>query len=82
MGRKKYVVISGQYETYIIGYSDTLRGAKLLAIKNKEYWDNLQGWHKGIIYRTEDCEFIKAKGMITIRDGVEIAVPKYGVKSL
>lgn len=51
----KYYVISGQYEYYNCGGSVTLEGAKRLATKHEEYWDNWQGWHKPDIYRSEDC---------------------------
>ena len=43
---KKYQVIGGQYESSWIGESDSLHGAKILATRNMEYWDNWQGWHK------------------------------------
>ena len=39
-----------------------------VAGKNKEYWDNWQGWHTPKIYKAEDCEEVEAKGYITIRD--------------
>ncbi len=51
---KKYVVIGGQYQSYCYGSSDSLHGAKCLASKNREYWDNWQGWHTPKIYRRED----------------------------
>lgn len=37
---KKYQVIGGQYESSWIGESDSLRGAKIIATRNMEYWDN------------------------------------------
>ena len=51
----KYYVIGGQYEPYNCGGVYTLEGAKRLATKNEEYWDNWQGWHKPAIYKAEDC---------------------------
>ncbi len=73
---KKYQVIGGQYEPYWYGESDSLHGAKIIAGKNKEYWDNWQGWHTPKIYKAEDCEEIEAKGYITLIDGVTIRIPK------
>ena len=55
---KKFVVIGGQYEAYCYGSSDTLRGAKMLATRNAEHWDNWQGWHYRAIYRAEDVTSI------------------------
>ncbi len=49
-----YYVIGGQYDSYCYGGTPTLLGAKRLANKNEEYWDNWQGWHKPQIYRAED----------------------------
>ena len=51
----KYYVIGGQYCFYNHGGAATLEGAKRLATKNREYWDNWQGWNKPSIYRKEDC---------------------------
>ena len=51
----KYYVIGGQYESYNYGGTPTLLGAKRLATKNMEYWDNWQGWHKPDIYKAENC---------------------------
>lgn len=50
-----YYVIGGQYEQYNYGGSETLRGAKQIAAKHEEYWDNWQGWHRPSIYAAEDC---------------------------
>lgn len=52
----KYYVIGGQYEDYNYGGAATLLGAKRIATKNEEYWDNWQGWHKPSIFKAEDCE--------------------------
>ena len=72
---KKYQVIGGQYEYCWYGESDTLRGAKIIATKNMEYWDNWQGWHKPSIYLSEDVVEIEAHGMITHHNGKIIRVP-------
>lgn len=72
---KKYQIIGGQYEYKFYGESDTLRGAKIIATKNAEYWDNWNGWHKPRIYRAEDVREIESNGRITTPDGVIIRVP-------
>ena len=77
---KKYQVIGGQYETRWYGESDSLHGAKIIAGKHKEYWDNWQGWHKPDIYQAEDVVDTISRGRITTRDGAEIRVPlRYAV---
>lgn len=73
---KKYQVIGGQYESKWYGESDSLRGAKIIATKHQEYWDNWQGWHKPCIYAAEDVTEIESKGRITSPDGMIIRVPK------
>ena len=73
---KKYQVIGGQYEQNWIGESDSLHGAKIIAGKNKEYWDNWQGWHTPKIYLAEDCEEIECRGSITKADGTKTIVYK------
>ena len=73
---KAYQIIGGQYEHYWYGESDSLRGAKIIATKNMEYWDNWQGWHKPKIYRSEECEEIEARGWITVPDGTKTIIPK------
>lgn len=73
---KKYQVIGGQYESYWYGESDTLHGAKIIATKNAEYWDNWQGWHTPSIYKAEDVKEVESRGRITTRDGAIIRVPK------
>lgn len=75
---KKYQIIGGQYESRWYGESDSLRGAKIIATKHEEYWDNWQGWHKPAIYDAEDVIEIESKGRITTYDGVMIRVPKDG----
>ena len=54
MKKIKYYVIGGQYQSYCYGGTPTLLGAKRLAKKCAEYWDNWQGWHIPNIYRAED----------------------------
>ncbi len=71
---KAYQVIGGQYEQTWYGESDSLHGAKVIAGKNKEYWDNFQGWHTPKVYRAEDCMEIEASGMITVADGTKLIV--------
>lgn len=73
---KKYQVIGGQYESKWYGESDTLRGAKCIATRNQEYWDNWQGWHKPAIYASDDVVELKSCGRITTPDGMMIRVPK------
>ena len=51
-----YYVIGGQYQGFNCGGTPTLLGAKRLAGKNEEYWDNWAGWHRPDIYAAEDCE--------------------------
>ena len=71
----KYYIIGGQYESHCYGCSETLRGAKAMASRNKEYWDNLQGWHTPRIYTEDAVQEIESKGRITSRDGETIIVP-------
>lgn len=77
-----FYVIGGQYESCCYGGAPTLIGAKRLATKNKEYWDNWQGWHKPRIYRVEDTEEIESRGRITTEDGTIIRVPKFGAEPI
>ena len=58
MKKQNYAVIGGQYAAYFYGFTPTLIGAKRLAGKNLEYWDNWQGWHAPKIYKIEDVEKI------------------------
>lgn len=46
-------------------------GAKMIASKNEELWDNWEGWHKPKVFLAEDCE--EAYGY---RDGKIVRVPK------
>lgn len=80
MKKINYYVIGGQYETVCYGGTPTLIGAKRLATKNEEYWDNWQGWHKPRVYCAEDTEVIESCGRILTPDGWEIRVPKFGAE--
>ena len=80
MKKINYYVIGGQYESICYGGAPTLIGAKRMATKNEEYWDNWQGWHKPAIYRAEDTKVIESCGRISCRDGVKIRVPVFGAE--
>ena len=54
MKKQNFAIIGGQYAACCYGFTPTLIGAKRLARKNLEYWDNWQGWHAPSIYRIED----------------------------
>ena len=56
MKKLNYYVIGGQYYYFCYGGTPTLTGAKRLAGKSAEHWDNWQGWHIPSIYRAEDVE--------------------------
>lgn len=53
---KRFVIIGGQYQTKVYGYSDTLHGAKCIAARHPEYWDNWAGWHIPAIYASSDLD--------------------------
>lgn len=72
---KRYHVIGGQYESYWYGETDSLHGAKCLAAKSEEYWDNWQGWHRPAIYTCDNVAVIESAGRVTSRDGMSIIVP-------
>lgn len=72
----KFVVIGGQYEAYCYGTADTLIGAKRMASKNEEYWDNWQGWHTPKIYAEEDTQEVSS---ICSRSGVTIGPKPFAV---
>lgn len=72
---KKYQVIGGQYESKWYGESDSLRGAKCIATRHQEYWDNWQGWHKPSIYLATEVVEIVSRGRITTPDGQKIRIP-------
>ena len=70
-----YYAIGGQYEALNYGGAPTLLGAKRLARKHQEYWDNWQGWHTPAIYAAEDCEVrTTAYGREDVLPGID-AVP-------
>lgn len=79
---KKYQVIGGQYESRYYGESDSFRGAKLIAKRNEEYWDNWQGWHAPAIYRAEDVREIESYGAVTVADGAIVRIPTPGAVAL
>lgn len=76
INHRAYYVIGGQYEFFCYGASDSLRGAKQIAARNREYWDNWQGWHTPRIYKAEDVQTITSRGRITTPDGWDVIVPK------
>lgn len=53
---KKYSIIGGQYYYTVYGSSDTLHGAKCIAARHPEYWDNFQGWHVPAVYLSDDLD--------------------------
>jgi len=55
MKEVNYYVIGGQYYQYCYGGSASLLGAKQIAAKHDEHWDNWQGWHRPKIYAACDC---------------------------
>lgn len=72
---KEYQVIGGQYEPKWYGESDSLHGARTIAGRNKEYWDNWQGWNTPSIYHSSDVVEVESKGRITTPDGMLIRIP-------
>lgn len=54
--KQNYAIIGGQYVAYDYGTATTLLGAKRIAGKHAEYWDNRQGWHRPRIYAIKDVE--------------------------
>lgn len=77
MKKINYYVIGGQYEFFTHGGTPTLLGAKRLAGKSEEYWDNWQGWHRPDIYRAEDCapaENFYGSQMLPKADAYPVAV--------
>ena len=73
--KAQYCIIGGQYRDYCYGEKETLLGAKRLAAKKVEYWDNWQGWHIPRIYDIKDTE------VVTI-DGEKTRVPKAGATAI
>lgn len=82
MKKNNYVIVGGQYEDCYYGGAPTLLGAKRLAGRNIEYWDNWQGFHIPYVYAIEDTYEYECNGWITIRDGTIIRRPKYGAEPL
>lgn len=54
MKKNNFAIIGGQYAAFCYGFTSTLIGAKRLARKNLEYWDNWQGWHAPKIYKIDE----------------------------
>ena len=50
-----FYIIGGQYRFRCYGWAPTLLGAKRIASRHDELWDNWQGWHRPKIYAAEDC---------------------------
>lgn len=75
LAMKNFQVFGGQYESHYYGESDSLRGARLIASRNREYWDNWQGWHTPRIYLSADVREVESRGRITTPDGIIIRVP-------
>lgn len=76
MKNVKYCVIGGQYQYYYYGGAPTLLGAKRLARKCAEYWDNWQGWHVPDIYRVEDtreCANFYGNGRCPVDNALPVA---------
>ena len=59
MKNNNFYVIGGRYRYVNHGGTKTLLGAKRLATKNEEYWDNWKGWRKPDIFKASDCYFDK-----------------------
>lgn len=74
----KYAVIGGQYDHYCHGTTPTLLGAKRLARKSQEYWDNWQGWHTPSIYAVKDCRSYGYGGLVPKIDALPVAVYRNG----
>lgn len=72
---KKYQIIGGQYESIWYGESDSLLGAKQIASRHVEAWDNYQSWNTPKIYLSEHTEEVESRGRILTRDGERIVVP-------
>lgn len=77
-----YYVIGGQYEYFCYGGAPTLIGAKRIANKNCEYWDNWQGFHTPKIYAAADTEEIVTNGSLIYPNGEIVRVPKRGAQAI
>lgn len=74
---KGYYVIGGQYKYYCYGWTTKVLGAKRLARKHQEYWDNWQGWHTPSVYAAEDCEMVNGVA-VPIAGAVPVAFYRDG----
>lgn len=75
-----FYAVGGQYEAITYGGAETLRGAELIASRNREHWDNWQGWQRPAIYCADDMREIISRGRITTRDGVAVLLPRPGAE--
>lgn len=75
MKKNNFYVIGGQYRYFCYGGAPTLIGAKRLATKNEEHWDNWQGWHRPDIYRAEDTYLVEDPDGDTVRRPKPYAEP-------
>ena len=78
--KNQYYVIGGQYQYHCYGGTPTLTGAKRLASKSAEYWDNKQGWHIPKIYKAEDVRDVSnfyGKSKVPCEGAVPVAVAHY-----
>lgn len=79
----KFYVIGGQYCYDCYGGAPTLIGAKRMATKHMEYWDNWQGWHKPRIYKAEDTIVITSNGnTLGLPESRSMRVPKPGAEAI
>ena len=75
-----YYVIGGQYAAYLYGGAPTLLGAKRIAAKNIEHWDNNQGWRVPAIYRAEDVREVAnfyGEGLAPCEGAFPVAAAQY-----
>lgn len=80
MTQTGYCVIGGQYVCRCYGFAPTLLGAKRLAHRCEEYWDNWQGWHIPAIYLTEDtvpCENFYGEERCPVEGAAPVAIAQY-----
>lgn len=78
--KNQYYVIGGQYQYYCYGKTPTLTGAKRLASKSAEYWDNWQGWHIPNIYKAEDvreCKNFYGETFCPVEGAEPVAIAHY-----
>lgn len=80
--KDKFVVIGGQYTHVLYGCVPTLLGAKRLANKSAEYWDNWQGWHIPYVYAIDDVIFTPAEDYDPSDMYSVYATPKDGASPL